>query len=111
MFVLFRALVFAVIFMGFVLVLVPARILSAAGIAAPAAIGRWQIAGMLVGGAALYYQSMMLFGYATLFWSFTAVFVLAYEEPTLTRTFGDDYTAYCARVGRWWPRQPVKQAG
>jgi protein-S-isoprenylcysteine O-methyltransferase Ste14 len=31
------------------------------------------------------------------------LFVLAYEEPTLKRTFGPDYEAYCQRVSRWWP--------
>jgi len=32
------------------------------------------------------------------------VFILAYEEPTLRRKFGDDYRAYCAAVRRWLPR-------
>ena len=32
------------------------------------------------------------------------LFVLFYEEPTLRRTFGPDYEAYCHRVSRWWPR-------
>jgi protein-S-isoprenylcysteine O-methyltransferase Ste14 len=32
------------------------------------------------------------------------VFVLAYEEPTLRRSFGADYEAYCAGVRRWLPR-------
>jgi protein-S-isoprenylcysteine O-methyltransferase Ste14 len=29
--------------------------------------------------------------------------VLFYEEPTLRRTFGADYEAYCRQVGRWLP--------
>jgi len=32
------------------------------------------------------------------------VFVLAYEEPTLRRTFGADYEEYCRNVPRWIPR-------
>ncbi len=32
------------------------------------------------------------------------LFVLFYEEPTLRRKFGDDYTEYCRYVRRWWPR-------
>jgi len=32
------------------------------------------------------------------------VFVLAYEEPKLRKTFGAEYDAYCARVPRWRPR-------
>jgi protein-S-isoprenylcysteine O-methyltransferase Ste14 len=30
--------------------------------------------------------------------------VLFYEEPRLTREFGDEFTAYRARVPRWIPR-------
>ena len=163
MFVLFRAVVFATLFAGFVLVFVPARILSAAGIDAPAEFGLWQAAGMLVGGAgtalaiwcvltfafvgkgtpaifdpprrlvvsgpyrfvrnpmyigaggaitgaALYYKSIGLFGYVALLYGVTTLLVLTYEEPTLRRTFGDDYVAYCARVGRWWPRRGARRA-
>ena len=51
MFVLVRAIVFAVLFIGFVLVFVPARILSSAGIVAPAEFGIWPAVGMLVCGA------------------------------------------------------------
>ena len=42
--------------------------------------------------------------YATVFVGFVLVFVWLYEEPTLRRTFGDDYEAYCRRTGRWFPR-------
>ena len=30
--------------------------------------------------------------------------VVAYEEPTLRQTFGNDYDTYCGEVWRWWPR-------
>lgn len=33
-----------------------------------------------------------------------ATFVRAYEEPTLERTFGDEYERYRKAVPRWWPR-------
>ena len=33
------------------------------------------------------------------------LFVVLYEEPTLRRTFGAGYEAYCARVPRWVPNQ------
>lgn len=31
-------------------------------------------------------------------------FILAYEEPTLRRLFGEDYVEYCRNVRRWIPR-------
>ena len=31
-------------------------------------------------------------------------FILAYEEPTLRRLFGEDYLEYCRHVRRWIPR-------
>ena len=62
-------------------------------------------AGVALAGAALYYQSDALAGYAALFLLATHVFVVAYEEPTLRQTFGAEYAAYCGRVGRWWPRR------
>lgn len=33
------------------------------------------------------------------------LFVVLYEEPHLRRLFGEPYDAYCARVGRWFPRR------
>jgi len=39
------------------------------------------------------------------------LFVRAYEEPILRRTFGADYEEYCRNVSRWWPRlRPWKKA-
>ena len=32
------------------------------------------------------------------------VFVVAYEEPTLKRTFGKEYEVFRANVPRWLPR-------
>ena len=32
------------------------------------------------------------------------LFVIYYEEPTLRELFGQEYDAYCQRVGRWLPR-------
>lgn len=158
MFVLARAVTYAALFIGLVLIFLPARILSSTGIIQPSPIGVWQIAGMLVGtagaalvltcvfsfafvgrgtpapfdpprrlvvggpyrllrnpmyagaglalgGATLYYQSIVLLGYAALFLIVTHLFVVLYEEPTLRRTFGEEYEAYCRQAGRWWPRR------
>ena len=55
MFVLVRALTYATLFIGFLLVFLPARVLSWSGIVRPASIGAAQVAGVIVGttGAAL----------------------------------------------------------
>ncbi len=157
MFVLARAVTYAALFIGFVLIYLPAQVLSWSGIVRPAAIGGQQIAGMVLGaagaavalwciftfatvgrgtpapfdpprrlviqgpyrfvrnpmyigaglalaGAALFYQSWPLLGYAGAFLLATHLFVLGCEEPALRRTFGPDYEAYCRQVRRWWPR-------
>ena len=55
MFILIRAFVYATLFMGFVLVAVPMRILERSGLARPDRIGGWQVAGIvtLVAGVIL----------------------------------------------------------
>jgi protein-S-isoprenylcysteine O-methyltransferase Ste14 len=156
MIVLARAVTYAALFIGFVLVFLPARVLSWSGITPPAALGPSQVAGAVVcaagallalwcvatfaiagkgtpapfdpprrlvvrgpygavrnpmyigaslalAGAALYYQSGALAGYDALFLLAAHLFVVWYEEPTLRRTFGPEYDAYCRRVRRWWP--------
>jgi protein-S-isoprenylcysteine O-methyltransferase Ste14 len=32
------------------------------------------------------------------------LFVMFYEEPTLSKKFGTDYQRYRENVRRWWPR-------
>jgi len=65
-------------------------------------------AGMTLAGAALYYQSLSIFIYTCLFFLATHLFVVLYEEPTLRRTFRDEYEAYFDRVSRWLPRPSKK---
>jgi protein-S-isoprenylcysteine O-methyltransferase Ste14 len=60
--------------------------------------------GMFFVGAAFFYQSLLFFAYVVLFFVSSHVFIVLYEEPSLRRTFGDEYTAYCGRVRRWSPR-------
>jgi protein-S-isoprenylcysteine O-methyltransferase Ste14 len=60
-------------------------------------------AGVALAGAALFYESLPLLGYTGLFFLATHLFVVWYEEPTLRRTFGQEYEAYCRQVRRWWP--------
>jgi hypothetical protein len=54
MFVLARAATYATLFIGLVVIFLPARILSASGIAQPSALGKWQVAGMLLEPVALF---------------------------------------------------------
>ena len=152
-----RAATYATLFIGLLLVLVPARILERSGIVRPVELGAVEYAGLIVGvaggalalwcivtfalvgrgtpapfdpprklvaqgpyryvrnpmyvgaglalcGAALFYRSIPLVGYAALFLLATHLFVVGYEEPTLGRLFGAEYEEYRARVGRWLPR-------
>jgi protein-S-isoprenylcysteine O-methyltransferase Ste14 len=158
MFVVVRAVTYASIFIGLVLVFVPARLLSAAGVTGPASIGTLQVAGMIIGaagavlalwcvltfafvgrgtpapfdpprrlvvrgpyrfarnpmyigaglalaGAALFYWSWRLLAFTALFLLATHLFVLLYEEPTLSRLFGAEYEEYRRTVRRWWPQK------
>jgi len=157
--VLVRAITYAALFIGFVLVFLPAQVLSGAGVTRPARFGAPQLAGMIVGaagagvavwciltfallgrgtpapfdpprrlvvrgpyryvrnpmylgaglalaGAALFYEAGALWAYAGGFLVLTHLVVVLYEEPTLRRTFGEDYETYCRQVRRWWPTTP-----
>ena len=61
-------------------------------------------AGLALSGASLVYESFALLGYAAGFFLVTHLFVVLYEEPTLRRSFGSEYEAYCRQVRRWRPR-------
>src|SRR5262249_54839913 len=61
-------------------------------------------AGLALVGAALFYRSASLAGYAGLFLIVAHLFVVFYEEPTLRRTFGNDYEVYRLQAGRWLPK-------
>jgi protein-S-isoprenylcysteine O-methyltransferase Ste14 len=63
--------------------------------------------GFVLVGAALIYRSPVLLVYTALFFVVIHLFVVQYEEPTLRKTFRNDYEEYCRRVPRWWPRQPT----
>jgi len=55
-------------------------------------------------GQALLFADWRLAVYAVLFWLACHAFVLAYEEPTLRRTFGAEFESFCVNVPRWIPR-------
>ena len=58
----------------------------------------------VVAGQAWLFWSKALLVYAMLLWLGFHLFVLAYEEPTLRRQFGESYERYRAAVPRWIPR-------
>lgn len=59
---------------------------------------------VIVLGEALLLESRPLLVYWALWFVAVNLFVIGYEEPTLTRTFGPSYERYRATVGRWLPR-------
>ena len=58
----------------------------------------------IIFGQAMILGSVSLLAYGVLVWLTFHLFVLAYEEPTLRKTFGTEYDAFCANVPRWVPR-------
>ena len=65
----------------------------------------------VIGGQALLFGDWRLIAYGALFWLAFHLFVVAYEEPTLQRTFGREYDAFHTNVPRWIPRLRPWQAG
>lgn len=162
MFTLIRAIVYAIVFVGVLLVYVPGRLLNSAGVVGPVGFGLPQIAGMIITttgaavalwclltfvfvgkgtaapfdpprrlvvrgpyqfvrnpmyigailamiGVALFYGSLSILLYAGVIFLATHLLVITYEEPTLGRSFGAEYAAYCRRVNRWWPKWRVNR--
>jgi len=65
---------------------------------------------LVIFGQALWYASV-----ATLYYGLAVaiafhLFVISYEEPALTRQFGESYREYCRRVPRWIIRPFAKRA-
>ena len=65
----------------------------------------------IVVGSGLLFQSWFFFVWAAILFVAFHLFVVTYEEPTLTRLFGDDYETYRRHVGRWIPRPPRREKG
>jgi protein-S-isoprenylcysteine O-methyltransferase Ste14 len=55
-------------------------------------------------GQALLSGSWWLVVYAAIALAAVVTFVKGYEEPTLTRTYGEQYLDYRRNVPGWWPR-------
>lgn len=60
--------------------------------------------GLALVGLALFYESGAILAFMAVFMLVIHAMVVLYEEPTLRRTFGTDYVAYCDKVSRWLPR-------
>jgi protein-S-isoprenylcysteine O-methyltransferase Ste14 len=61
---------------------------------------------MLLLGFGLYLRSISMLLLAFLLFALVHLFVVLYEEPTLTRRFGSSYQEYFRTVRRWIPRWP-----
>ena len=61
------------------------------------------VAGVIVGQALLLGRAELL-AYALAFMAVVATFVRLYEEPVLSRRFGDEYERYRRAVPAWRPR-------
>ena len=59
---------------------------------------------LVASGEGLWAGSLILAGYAAFLAVGYHLFVCFYEEPTLTRLFGEDYVRYTQTVPRWLPR-------
>ncbi len=66
MFVFVRAITYAALFIGLVLIYVPARLLSWFGIVRPAAIEAQQVAGMVIGAASAVVALWCIFTFASI---------------------------------------------
>jgi len=60
--------------------------------------------GLVVAGEAVAWRSPLVAVYLVLLMTAFHLFVWRYEEPTLRRSFGAAYEAYCKDVPRWIPR-------
>jgi len=59
-------------------------------------------------GQAVIFRSLHLVEYAAVMLMIAHVFVVLYEEPTLSRQFGESYEQYRRAVPRWLPRLSSK---
>jgi protein-S-isoprenylcysteine O-methyltransferase Ste14 len=58
----------------------------------------------IIGGQALLFGNVSVLEYGALVWLVFHLWVLAYEEPKMRSTFGDEYQQFRANVPRWIPR-------
>ena len=61
---------------------------------------------LMLAGEAFALRSTAIVWWGAAWFALVNLMVLFYEEPTLTRRFGDAYREYRRTVGRWIPRLP-----
>lgn len=61
-------------------------------------------AGMGLIGVSLFCGSLQLLVYTGILFVVTHLLIIWYEEPTLKRSFGEDYDFYCTATNRWLPK-------
>lgn len=59
---------------------------------------------LVLAGWNMLYRVESLLNYTVGAFVFFNMLVFFYEEPHLQRLFGDEYTDYRSKVGRWLPR-------
>ncbi|MXW28038.1 MAG: isoprenylcysteine carboxylmethyltransferase family protein [Chloroflexi bacterium] len=59
----------------------------------------------IIAGWAVLFGSVAVGIYGVAIFAFLSLSLRIYEEPRLSRQFGDEYAGYCERVGRWLPRR------
>jgi protein-S-isoprenylcysteine O-methyltransferase Ste14 len=62
-------------------------------------------------GEAILFESRSLVVYIAIVWLIVHLFVCFYEEPTLTRTYPEEYRRYKQHVPRWLPRLTPWESG
>ena len=62
-------------------------------------------------GEAMLFQRWSMIAYLFIGWLGIHLFVCFYEEPTLTRRYGEEYLLYKRHVPRWLPRLTPWRAG
>jgi protein-S-isoprenylcysteine O-methyltransferase Ste14 len=82
----------------------PARLLVAAGLYRHVRKPMYLSAVAIIVGQAVLFGDVGLIAYGALFALACHLFVVAYEEPTLSRTFGKAYDVLRSNVPRWIPR-------
>lgn len=65
---------------------------------------------LVIVGEGIFFESTVVFIYATFMWVMFHTYVVYYEEPSLKKIFGESYDEYLKITPRWIPRRPKKRS-